>query len=228
MKEKIDERLKAVASLVPARARVADVGSDHAYLAMYLFTEGRAEYVVASDKNEGPCAAARATLEAAGLSEKIPVRCGDGLSALFVGEVDYVCIAGMGGELITYILQASPDVFGKLKRVALQPMNDAPLLRKWLYEHGWHIADETMAKVEGRIYEIIAAEQGKETMPSAGILEIGPVLWEKRPQLLKEHVEELSRKYKRILEGLKKSQHPDVVRMKRTEERIHELEAIQW
>lgn len=226
--EKLDDRLRAVASFVPEGARVADVGSDHAYLAMYLFTDGGADFVIATDKNEGPCEAARATLRSAGLLEKIPVRCGDGLMALEPGEVDYVCIAGMGGELIAHILNAAPSVFGRLKRVVLQPMNDAPMLRAWLYKNGWHIADESLAEVDGRLYEIIAAEPGKEAVPEPVLLELGPVLCSRKPELYTRHVEERIAKYQRILDGLRRSGHPDIERIREIGAKIREMEGKQW
>ena len=82
---RLDNRLAAVAALVPRGAKVADVGTDHAYLAIALIEEREAETVIATDKNEGPCAAARRTLSEAGLSERVPVRCGDGLAPISSG-----------------------------------------------------------------------------------------------------------------------------------------------
>ena len=224
----IDDRLKAVAEMVPEGMSAADVGSDHAYLAMHLYTEGKSPKVIATDKNEGPCEAARATLKAAGLLDDIPVRCGDGLFALEKGEVECVCIAGMGGELIAHILNAVPDVFRSLNRVVLQPMNDSPLLRAWLYKNGWHIVDERLAEVDDRLYEIIAAEPGVEAMPEPVLLEIGPVLCSNKPELYTRHVEERIAKYQRILDGLRRSGHPDIERIREIGAKIKELEGKQW
>ena len=203
---RLDDRLAAVAALVPHGAHVADVGTDHAYLAISLVEGGVAETVIATDKNEGPCAAARRTLSAAGLAHRVQVRLGDGLAPLSSGEVDTVCIAGMGGGLMAAILAAGPDVLSRVSRLVLQPMNDAARLRRWLYENGWHIAEESLAMEDGRLYEIIAAEPGGEKMPEPWLLPLGPILWKERPPLFARHVEAQMERLRRILRGMEKSE----------------------
>ena len=173
----LDNRLAAIAALVPRGTRVADVGTDHAYLAIALKEDRAAIQVIATDKNEGPCAAARRTLTEAGLAESIPVRCGDGLKVLVPGEVDTICIAGMGGGLIATILAEGNEVLSHVLRLVLQPMNDAAVLRRWLYENGWHIANESLAVADGRLYELITAEPGMAKMPEPWLLTLGPTLW---------------------------------------------------
>ena len=157
---RLDGRLAAVAALVPRGARAADVGTDHAYLAIALLNEQDVETVIATDKNEGPCAAARRTISASGFANRVQVRLGDGLAPLSPGEVDTVCIAGMGGGLIASILAEGAEVLTEVSRLVLQPMNDAAALRQWLYDNGWHIVEESLATADGRLYEIIAAEPG--------------------------------------------------------------------
>lgn len=202
---RLDNRLAAAAALVPFGTRVADVGTDHAYLAIALKKERGAKLVIVTDKNEGPCAAARRTLAEAGLEESIPVRCGDGLSVLVPGEVDTICIAGMGGELIATILAEDMEVLSHVLRLVLQPMNDAAILRRWLYENSWHISDESLAVADGRLYELIAAEPGMEKMPESWLLTLGPVLWREKPPLLARHAEIQMERLRRILCGMEKS-----------------------
>ena len=201
----LDARLNAVAALVPPMCRAADIGSDHAYLAIALWRSGKVSRMIATDKHEGPCQTAQRTLAAAGLAEEIPVRQGDGLSVLAPGEVEVVCIAGMGGALIASILAAAPEVLSGLRRLILQPMNDAPHLRRWLYEHGWHLTAETLAEVDGRLYEVLAAEPGAAPLPERGLLLIGPCLWADKPPLLRRHVEGLLIKARRMAAGMEKS-----------------------
>ena len=203
---RLDGRLSAAAELVPRGASVADIGTDHAYLAIALIQERDAEKVIASDKNEGPCAAARRMLSKAGLAKRIPVRCGDGLSVLIPGEVDTVCIAGMGGGLIASILAAKPEVLAQVSRLVLQPMNDAAILRRWLYENGWHITEESLATADGKLYEIIAAEPGVEAMPEPWLLTLGPKLFRDRAPLFANHVTAQTERLRRILRGMERSE----------------------
>ena len=205
----LDDRLEAVAGFVPADCKVADIGTDHGYLAMELYKRDKRRTVIAADKNAGPCQAASHTLAEAGLTECIQVRQGDGLKALAVGEADTVCIAGMGGKLISDILSAEPEVLAGLSCLVLQPQNAYSLLRRWLYEHNWHIVDEALAQVDGRVYQIIKAERGQAEIPSELALKLGPVLLEKRPELFAKHVENNLISCHKVLTGLQKSAEPD-------------------
>ena len=203
---RLDGRLAAVAALVPRGARAADVGTDHAYLAIALLNEQDVETVIATDKNEGPCAAARRTISASGFTNRVQVRLGDGLAPLSPGEVDTVCIAGMGGGLIASILAEGAEVLAEVSRLVLQPMNDAAALRQWLYDNGWHIVEESLATADGRLYEIIAAEPGTEETPEPWLLTLGPVLWRDRPPLFARHAEAQTERLRRILYGMEKSE----------------------
>lgn len=202
----LDDRLQALADFVPEKSRVADIGTDHGYLAVALIRQGKSDFVVAGDKNRGPYEAAKRTVHEYAISEEqISVRLGDGLEVVKPGEVDTVCIAGMGGILMNTILEASPEVTEALKTLVLQPMNGAPELREWLYGHEWHIVDENLVIDDGRIYEIIKAEKGSRKKPSGLDLLVGPKLWKKKPPLLKHHIEALLFQQRRILNGMEKS-----------------------
>lgn len=222
---KLDDRLQALADFVPAGSLVADIGTDHGYLAMALVQSGKVEHVIASDKNTGPLEAAGRTVREAGLTGQVTLREGDGLAVLKPGEVDTVCIAGMGGILMTEILESRPEVVKSLKRLVLQPMNGAAELRRWLYRHYWHIADETLAVDDGRIYEVICAEKGREKMPEALMLLIGPKLWEKKPELLRHHIEQLLFQSRSIAAGMEKSSRASRTKKYRdVQEQIKSLE----
>ena len=202
----LDDRLQALADFVPKGCRVADIGTDHGYLAIDLIRENKATFVVAGDLNQGPYEAAKRTVHENGIAEdRISVRLGNGLEVLTPGEVDTVCIAGMGGILMTQILEQSMAVTDTLKTLVLQPMNGAMELRSWLYQHKWHITDESLAVDDGRLYEIIKAEPGAKKRPEPLDLLIGPVLWQKKPALLKHHIEALLFQQRRILSGMENS-----------------------
>ena len=222
----LDDRLEAVAGFVPPGCKVADIGTDHGYLALELYRRDNARLVIAADKNAGPCQAARHTLAENGLTDCIQVRQGDGLGALTPGEVDTVCIAGMGGKLISDILAAKPDVRQGLDCLVLQPQNAYGLLRRWLYEHDWHIEDEALAQVDGRVYQIIKARSGRAAMPSGLALKLGPVLLTNRPALFVQHVENNLASCQKILHGLRKSEVPDRERIRKLEAEIAELEEL--
>lgn len=153
----IDSRIQAVLNFVRAGSRVADIGADHGYLSIELVKSGRASKVIATEKNPYPCAAAQKNISAAGLGNVIDVRLGDGLQILTAGEVDTICIAGMGGALIQKILDDAPEVVQSARQLILQPMNGAKKIRTWLAENGWTIDDEDLAESAGIIYEIISA-----------------------------------------------------------------------
>lgn len=222
----LDERLEAVAGFVPAGCRVADIGTDHAYLAMELYRRDNGRKVIAADKNAGPCQAARKTLAEAGLGEKIQVRQGDGLAAVEPGEVDTVCIAGMGGKLIADILAAQPAVFAKLETAVLQPQNGFAILRQWLYEQDWHIEQENLAKVDGRIYQIIQAKPGKAEMPDEMGLLLGPVLCQQGHSLWQEHVTVNIEAVQKVMAGIQKGAKLDTEKLHRLEKQLKQMEAL--
>lgn len=201
----LDERLKAVAAFALNSKSVADIGTDHAYLAVYLAEHG-VEKLIAADKNLGPCEAARRTIETADLTDKIEVRQGDGLAVLRENEVETICIAGMGGALIADILAAKRAVLASTKRLVLQPMNAAPFLRRRLYELGFFIKSESLAKADGRLYEIICAERGEKPLPKNAILIVGECLLKEKGKYFAEHFENLLAERRRILENMGKSE----------------------
>ena len=201
----LDSRLQAAADFVAPGARVADIGTDHAYLAVNLAQEKNASYIVAADKNHGPCVAASRTVSDAGLKDKIIIREGDGLAVLEPGEVDTVCIAGMGGVLIAEIIEAQPAVVEKLDQLILQPMQGIAELRKRLYKLGWHIDDESLVEADKRIYVIISAKKGAAEMPRDTQLAIGPCLINVDSPLYGRYVENIINAAKKRARGLELS-----------------------
>lgn len=197
-------RLALIASFVPPGARVADIGTDHALLPIHLLQSGISPRAVAVEKAAGPLQAARRAVARAGLETVCAVRAGNGFGPLEPGEVDTAVIAGMGGQTITAVLDAAPaGVLEAVSRLILQPMNRASTLRAWLYDHGWHLADEELVDEAGRLYEILVAEPGVDRMPEEPLLEVGPVLWARKHPLLRRHLAELIDNHTKILEGLK-------------------------
>lgn len=192
--------------MVPGGSSLADIGTDHAYLPIYLLRQGIIKFAVAGEVHQGPYHMAQETIRQSGLDSKISLRLGDGLAVLAPSEVDVAVIAGMGGSTIAAILEDSPAVFGSLSRVIIQPMNAASLIRRWLVQQSWAIYDEQLVREDGRLYEIIAARPGVSDEFESVLYEIGPVLWCKKPLLLKAHIETLIARNKRILQEMASSE----------------------
>lgn len=152
-----DERLLCAASLVRQGSRVADIGTDHAYLPIYLVESGRSPSAIASDIRVGPADSARKNVAAAGLCDRIEVRLGDGLSGIAPDEVDDIVIAGMGGETIAAILQGAEWVKDAHYRLILQPMTRAEDLRRYLLTNGFEIDEERVVPDGRRLYTVMAA-----------------------------------------------------------------------
>ena len=154
---KLSPRLLAAAGFVRPMAVVADVGTDHAYLPIYLCGTGRIRSAVASDINEGPVHRAKINIASHSLAKKIAVCHTDGLSGIDAYSPTDIIICGMGGELIAEIISRAEWTKNRDIRLILQPMTHAEKLRKYLCDEGYLIIDEAMAKEE-KVYQIICAE----------------------------------------------------------------------
>ena len=158
MKTVLPGRLAAVASFVREGAYLADIGTDHAYLPIFLAERGRISYAVASDIRPGPLSRAEENIRMAGLSERIQTIQTDGLSGLERYPLTDIVIAGMGGELILSILLAVPWVKQPGRRLILQPMTKAELLRRGLCREGFRILEESAVPDGSRCYAVLLAE----------------------------------------------------------------------
>lgn len=152
-------RLQIIANQVPQGTRLADVGTDHGFLPVWLLLNGRIDQAIAADLREGPLNRSKETAQHSGVAEKISFRLCDGLSAIAPEEVDTVAIAGMGGETIASILGAAPWTRnGKL--LLLQPMTGFAQLRRWLQDNGYTIVNEQIVREGKKLYSIWNARGG--------------------------------------------------------------------
>ena len=211
---KLSQRLQALADMVDKGCCVGDIGTDHAQLPCYLVEKGIARKVIAADINALPLAGAQKRITELGLDAQISTRLGNGLSILEPGEVEVVTISGMGGSLMSDILQAGEAVVRSLKQLVLQPNLAAHLLRRWAVEHGWHIEQEKLLYEEGRYYVVIALRPGAGAELSEADLWLGPELIAARQPLLVEYVRKEWQAEKIILEQVAKSDS-DEARQKR-------------
>ncbi len=160
MRIKLSNRLQAVARQIPVGLRVADVGTDHGYLPVYLVVNDIAPKVIASDRGKRPLDSARQLISLLSLENQIDVRLGDGLSVLQPDEAEVICLAGMGGVAIKEIISAGLPLAQAAKRLVLQPQRNVPAVRRFLVSNGFKIVAEDLAEDDGFYYEIIAVEPG--------------------------------------------------------------------
>ena len=200
-----DERLQTVASLVPKGARLADVGSDHAYLPVYLLQKGQIREALATDVNEGPIRRAEENIARAGLSAGIRTRKCDGLDGVEDFSPDTVTVCGMGGELIASILDKSTYVISAQPLLILQPMTQVGFLRRYLAQKGYEILEERLCPEAHRLYQIIlcryAALPARELSPLCALAGEKTKNDPAMPLLLAK----LHRQYEEILGGKRKA-----------------------
>lgn len=153
-------RLQLLADWVPQGARFADIGTDHAYLPVWLTLQGRLQCAIASDLRKGPLERARETGRTYG-AEHIDYRLANGLADVQPEEADVIAIAGMGGETIAAILQAAPWTADGQHTLLLQPMTKDHELRRYLMEHGYCITREALVYDRGTIYPVMEVKAGR-------------------------------------------------------------------
>ena len=159
-KIELTPRLQAVAFFVPEGARLADIGTDHAYLPVSLLLDGKIPSASAADLRKGPLDRARMTAQEYGCTEKVSFRLCDGLAEIKSYETDVISIAGMGGETIAEILGAAKWVNRNGVPAILQPMSSQPELRRWLWQNGFDIVEEKLVKEGDTLYVVIFAKPG--------------------------------------------------------------------
>ncbi|MBW7473689.1 class I SAM-dependent methyltransferase [Paenibacillus oenotherae] len=214
---KLSRRLQSIADRVTHGSRIADIGSDHALLPVYLVQSGKCPSAIAGELNKGPWQAAVKGVAEAGLRHAIDVRHGDGMSVLQAGEADTVTIAGMGGSLMSMILETG-WLEGKLagvQELVLQPNVGEDIVRRWLVERGYALQHETIMEEDGRIYEVLhaavlaEADAHNESLYDPSFLPLHfteqegkELLYAMGPLLLREPSEWLIRKWELELEKL--------------------------
>ncbi len=199
-------RLEKIASLVPPNRCTADIGTDHAYIPIYLVKKGITEQAIASDIKRGPLLRAKENTEKYNLSRQIDLRLGGGLSTLSPHDAEIIIIAGMGGILIADILEENRDVTDSSKLLILQPMTAILELREYLSSHNFSIEAEYLESEDEKLYNIIVAKPNGECHYTKKELYLGKALNETSPQLFPRYKAEIIKKLSRRADGLKNSQ----------------------
>lgn len=201
----ISKRLKAVSGMVTSGLCLADIGTDHGYIPIYLVQSGRVPRAIAMDVNRGPLLRAREHIAQYGLSDRIETRLSDGLQALTPGEAESIVIAGMGGPLTVRILEEGEAVLAGCRELILQPQSEIRQVREYLEQKGYVILEEDMILEEGKFYPMMRAVKsvGSRKKMSEPELCYGPVLLEKKHPVLREYLNQEEKLKLRVLEALK-------------------------
>lgn len=226
---KLTNRLLKIASLVTPNKRLADIGTDHGYIPVYLLNKNIINFAILADINKGPLENARKEVKMNKLEDKVALRLGSGIEVLECGEVDEIIIAGMGGILIGDLLEANKEVAHQTERLILQPMQAQDELRKYLFNNGYEILEEYLEKEDFRLYEIIVAKYtGKNTEVEDEIYyEIGKKLLENKDELFVEFINNKIKKYNNIIEKLGDKESEVILSKKNfANERIEKLKEL--
>jgi len=194
--KQLSQRLATVGGFVPAGARLADIGSDHAYLPANLALNRRISYGVAGEVVRGPFENAQHEINQLGLSDILVARLADGLAAIQPADkIDTVTIAGMGGPLIRRILEQGSAQLSGVKRLILEPNVGEATVRDWLAANGFQITTERILAEDGHTYEVICADRVDQPVTySADEQLFGPfLLVEKSPVFIAKWQRELER-----------------------------------
>lgn len=163
---RISDRLRIVAHMCDKGAVVADIGTDHGYLPIYLVQEGIAASAIAMDLRKGPLEKAKKHICDNCLEDRIQTRLSDGLEKLSKNEADIITICGMGGRLIADIVTKGKDVITQNTILVVSPQSEVGEFRHFLVSQGFEIEDEQMLKEDGKYYFIIKCRKSEESVCS--------------------------------------------------------------
>ncbi|CCI85598.1 S-adenosyl-L-methionine-dependent methyltransferase [Lactobacillus pasteurii DSM 23907 = CRBIP 24.76] len=215
-------RLNTLAEMVDQNSRVADIGTDHAYLPIQLVKEGKVDYAIASDIAQGPLNNAIQDIAQAGFADKIEARLGAGLETIkHEDQIDTVVIAGMGGKLMIQILDDAWNKGFHFENLVLAPNITEPKVREWLMNHNYHLLDEKLIFEAGHSYELLKAKLEKEPVElTKRQLLFGPIiLKDKSPEFYQKWASQLNY-FNGLLANLNKAKNKDQARIESIEQQI--------
>lgn len=221
MKIELSKRLQAVADLVSPGMRLADIGTDHAYIPIYLMENEKIPQAIAMDINKGPLERAEKHIKVHGLEDQIQTRLSDGMTKLQAGEADSAVIAGMGGALMIKILEEGRETALQLQELVLQPQSELEKFRMYLLENGYRVLAEDMVYEGGKYYPMMKVKPGEMMRESwkPEELEYGKYLLATAHPVLKQFLEREIQICHGVLESLAKQN------TERAKERCEEIEA---
>lgn len=200
-------RLQCVAGKVKIGSYPADIGTDHAYVPIYLVLNGICSRAIATDVRDGPIGRAKINVHNYGLSDKIRLEKGYGLSPLN-DDIDCAILAGMGGYLICDILSSEKHRAEKIDYFIIQPVQFPEKVREFLYNNGYRIYDEELVREDDKIYQVICAVHGNEIIDDSIYFEIGKKLIENKDPLLCEFISYKISEAEKIIRNIESNGSP--------------------
>ena len=202
MKLPISKRLLCCASMVQPGSRVADIGTDHGYLGIYLLQSGAARHVIACDLRKDPLENARRNAKLFGVDGEMEFRLSDGLEKILPDEVDTVVMAGMGGDPIQKILSQCPWRKREGLQFILQPQSAGNVLRRWLCEDGFEIQREEPVQDGHFLYTVMELRQGEPSPLTPGTEYASPALLASKSPLVGTYLARVENALQETVRGL--------------------------
>ena len=226
MKTPISKRLLCCAALVPDGARLADIGTDHGYLPIWLLEHNKISHAIAADLRVHPLRAARVNAAKFAANERMELRLSNGLSGIGPDEADTIVCAGMGGDLIVEILAACPWLHDAPYTLILQPQSAGQELRRWLGENGFAIECEQLVQDGKFLYTVLRAHPGPGTALTPGAQYVSPWLRESGSPLLGDYMRRIENALRRSVEGLAHAEHQRPERLAYYRQALEEVEEM--
>jgi tRNA (adenine22-N1)-methyltransferase len=223
---KLTKRLLMLADKINKGSIVADIGTDHAYLLIYLVYIGKCDRAFGSDVRIGPLERALFNVRDFGMQDKITLTLCNGIDDKTQKTADTFVIAGMGGELMSEIINKSSVLKEGNPTLLLQPMSGEEELREYLYKNGYKITDEDLCKEGHRYYTMMTVTKGKEQHISDIYSYVGYNLIKNRHPLLMEFINYNIKRLSRAIEGMRSASDPNIIEIKRLSNIKSELEKI--
>ena len=210
-----------MAELVPVCDKLADIGTDHGFLPLYLLETEKISRAICADINAMPLESAKRNFAAAELSSRADFRLGNGMEVIGEGEADVAVMAGMGGETIAELIAADRS---KTPLFVLQPMSKSERLRTWLSENGWGIEKWNLVPDAGRLYEVLLVSKNAPTAKSPYLRFGSPDAIDR--SLYLRYIDEKLSGCQKALRGLRAAAEPDSDRISENENDIETLTRI--
>lgn len=224
-------RLQTICNMIDSCKTIADIGTDHGYIPIYLIKNKICESAIACDINKGPLEKAKENIKLENLEDKISLRLGSGFDKLTSGEANVAIIAGMGGHLIKDLIESGMEVFKALDYLILQPVQNPDVLRKYIYDSGFEVIKEELCIDEKIFYEIIKIRyvnenEYKKHVENDIFYEVSYDLIKQRHPLVNEFIQYKINKYSNILEYIQEDSSLANLRKKEVKEKIYKLEEL--